>query len=59
MKIEEWNWVVAEHSSDNGKTWSKYITHLIESTLEEAIERIKTENGKLLFKNFAIEKDSE
>lgn len=56
--MEEWKWVVAEYSSDNGKTWNIYYTHMIEPTLEESIERIKNENGKLLFRNFRIEEDN-
>jgi len=54
---EEWNWVVAEYSSDKGKTWHKYITHMIENELEESIERIKRENRNLLFRNFRVENE--
>lgn len=57
MKKEEWSWVVAEYSSDKGKTWHKYITHMIENELEESIERIKTENRNLLFRNFKVENE--
>lgn len=59
MKVKDWVWVIAEYSSNNGKTWSKYVTHMIENTLEEAIERIKVENKNLLFRNFGINIDVE
>lgn len=50
-------WVVAEYSTDNGRIWNKYITSMIETSLEESISRIKSENRTYVFRNFRIEID--
>lgn len=55
METEKIKWINAEYSSDNGRTWYKYTTSMIEDTLQESIVRIKCENKRFLFRNFSIE----